>query len=113
VRQGRLLVRVLVHEHDLVAGVVQVLHVLRLGAHARELLTGPERAVDDGTAVEPLQLRADERAALARLDVLELDDAPDAAVELDVHAVLELIGVDGLGHGAQATPPSRGLCGSP
>jgi hypothetical protein len=30
--------------------------------------------------------------------VLELDDAPDAAVELDVHAVLELIRVDGLRH---------------
>src|SRR6266516_713433 len=31
-------------------------------------------------------------------DVLELDDSPERAVELDVHSVLELIGVDGLGH---------------
>ena len=50
-----------------------------------------------------LQLRAHERAALAGLDVLELDDAPDVAVELDVHPVLELVRVDGLGHGAQAS----------
>src|SRR6202022_2265362 len=31
-------------------------------------------------------------------DVLELDDAPDAAVDLDVHSVLELVRVDVLGH---------------
>ena len=49
--------------------------------------------------VEPLQLRAHERAALARLDVLELDDAPGLALELDVHAVAELVGGDDLGHG--------------
>ena len=100
-RQRRLLVRVLVHEDDLVAGVIEVLHVLRLRAHTRELLAGPERAVDDRAAVEPLQLRADERTAFARLDVLELDDAPDAAVELDVHPVLELVRVDLLCHGSE------------
>jgi hypothetical protein len=33
--------------------------------------------------------------------VLKLDDAPVRAVELDVHPVLELIRVDGLGHGAE------------
>jgi hypothetical protein len=30
--------------------------------------------------------------------VLELDDAPDGAVDLDVHPVPELVRVDGLGH---------------
>jgi hypothetical protein len=37
--------------------------------------------------------------ALARLHVLELDDPPDRAVQLDVHPVLELVGADDLGHG--------------
>jgi hypothetical protein len=32
--------------------------------------------------------------------VLELDDAPDVAVDLDVHAVAELVRGDDLGHGA-------------
>jgi hypothetical protein len=40
-----------------------------------------------------------ERAALAGLHVLELDDPPRLAVELDVHAVAELIGGD-RSHGA-------------
>ena len=87
-------------KYDVVAVVVEVLDVLHLGVHARELLAGAERLVDDGARLEALQLRADERAALARLHVLELDDPPDLAVELDVHAVLELVRVDRLGHGA-------------
>ena len=72
---------------------------------ARELLPRAERLLDDGSAVEPFELRADERAALARLDVLELDDAPDVSVELDVHSVLELVRVDGLGHWERPKAP--------
>ena len=97
-RHRELVVRVGVHEDDLVAGVVEVLHLLDLGAHPRELLTGAEGLFDDGAAVQVAQLRADKCAALAGLDVLELDDAPDGAVHLDVHPVLELVRVDGLGH---------------
>jgi hypothetical protein len=33
--------------------------------------------------------------------VLELDDAPDLTVEPDVHAVLELVRGNRLGHGAE------------
>jgi hypothetical protein len=33
--------------------------------------------------------------------VLELDDAPHAAVELDVHPVLELVGRNGVRHGGE------------
>src|SRR5262249_42121017 len=66
--------------------------------YARELLAGAEGAVDDGAAREALHPRADEGAALPRLHVLELDDAPDVTVDLDVHAVLELVRVDLLGH---------------
>jgi len=98
VRQRRLLERVLVHEDDLVTGVVEVLHVLCLGAHARELLAGTKRLLDDGATGQRLQLRPHERTALAGLDVLELDDAPDIALQLDVHSVLKLVRVDGLGH---------------
>src|SRR5205823_11237435 len=94
-RQRHLLVGLLVHEDDLVAGVVEVLHALRLRAHALELLAGAERPLDDGARVERLQPRAHERAALAGLDVLELDDAPGLPVERDVHAVAELVRGDG------------------
>src|SRR5918994_7673448 len=99
VRQRELLVRPLVHEDDLISGVVEVLHVLDLGEDARELLTCTERLVDHGAGVDALHLGAHERAALARLHVLELDDAPHRALELDVHAVLELVRADDVGHG--------------
>ena len=83
------------------AVVIQVLHVLRLRVHARELLARAERAVDDGAGAEALQLRAHERSALARFHVLEVDDAPRLAIELDVHAVLELIRADRVRHGGR------------
>src|SRR5207247_4226888 len=76
----------------------EVLHVLDLGVHARELLARPERAVDDCARIEILDARPHERAALAGFHVLELDDPPDAAVELDVHPVAELVRADDLRH---------------
>src|SRR5205085_3847442 len=64
----------------------------------RELLARAERAVDDGARIEVLYPRPHERTALAGLDVLELDDPPDAAVEPDVHSVAKLVGADDLRH---------------
>ena len=93
-----LLERLLVHEVRLGAVVVEELDVLHLGVDARELLAGAERLVDDRSAIEILELRPHERAALARLHVLELDDAPHRALELDVHPVPELVGVDDVCH---------------
>ena len=101
-RQPELVVRLLVHEVRLGAVVVQELDVLDLRVHAGELLARAERAVDDGAGLERLQLRAHERTSLAGLHVLELDDAPDGAVDLDVHPVAELVRGDGLGHDARA-----------
>jgi hypothetical protein len=66
---------------------------------AGELLAGAEGLVDDGARADVLHLRAHEGSALAGLHVLELDDAPDVAVDLDVHAVAELVRRDDLGHG--------------
>ena len=73
---------------------VEELHLARLGAHRAELLAGAEGAVDHGAVGRAPQLRAHERPALAGLDVLELDDLEDDAVDVDVVAVLELVGVD-------------------
>jgi hypothetical protein len=73
---------------------VEELHLARLGAHGAELLAGAEGLVDDVAVRGPAQLRAHERPALAGLDVLELDDLEDRAVDLDVVAVLELVGAD-------------------
>src|SRR5918999_2000764 len=91
-RQGELVVALRVHEVRVRAVGVEELHAPRLGADRAELLAGPEGAVDHGAVLDPLELCADERAALARLHVLELEDAEDGAVDLDVHAVLELVG---------------------
>ena len=65
-----------------------------------ELLARAKRPVDDGAVRDALQLRAHEGATLARLDVLELDELEDGAVDLDVHAVLELVGAD---HGRKSS----------
>ena len=65
-----------------------------LGAHGAELLAGAEGLVDHVAVVGAAQLGAHERPALAGLDVLELEDLEDGAVDLDVVAVLELVGAD-------------------
>ena len=64
-RDGELLVRLRIHEVDVGAVVVEELDVLRLGVHARELLTRAKRAVDDRPRVQALQLRAERRGAAA------------------------------------------------
>jgi len=54
--------------------LVQELHVLLVVLDQFHLLAGPERVVDDLAEPHVLELRAYERAALAGLDVLEVDD---------------------------------------
>ena len=93
----RLVVGLRVHEHVVVAVVVQVLHVLALDDRLLDLDPGVERLVDHGAGPHVADLRADERAALARLDVLELDDLEQVVVELERDAVLQVVHGD-LGH---------------
>ncbi len=106
VRQRHLLVVLDAHEDVVGAVVVQVLHVLGRRLHARHRLACAERALDDLAGVDRLELRAHERAALAGLHVLELDDAPGDPVDPDMHAVLELVGADRLGHRSLVDPLS-------
>src|SRR5215468_4838949 len=84
-----LVVRVQIHE--VVALVlVEVLHPLLVEVDQLHLLAGAERVVDHPAEPHVLELGANERAPLARLDVLEVDDAVRLAVELDLEASLEL-----------------------
>jgi hypothetical protein len=76
------------------AVLVEELHLARLGADGPELLAGAERLVDRSAVGRALELGAHERRALARLDVLEVDDLVDRALDVDVGAVLELVGAD-------------------
>src|SRR5713101_4814621 len=79
--------------HEVIAVVpVEVLHVLVLEIDQLHFLTGPERVVDDASLPHVLELGAHEGAALARLDVLEVDDGIRMTVELDLQSLLELRG---------------------
>jgi hypothetical protein len=71
---------------------VQELHLPRLRSHRAKLLAGPEGPVDHVAVRRAPQLGAHECAALARLDVLEVRDLEDRAVDVDVIADLELVG---------------------
>src|SRR4029077_11351152 len=91
-----------VHEVRVLTIGVEELHPAHLGADRAELLAGPEGLVDDVAVRGAAQLGADEGGTLAGVDVLELEDLVDDAVDLDVIAVLELIGAD---HRPQGYPP--------
>ena len=89
--------------------MVQELHVALVDRGPLDLLTGAEGAVDDGAGADVPQGRAHERTALAGLHVLEVDDLEQALVEIEGHAVLEVVGGDagpwrfaGVGHVDQA-----------
>ena len=57
--------------------------------------TPVERAVDDSAVLEVAQLAAHERATLAGLDMLELDDLVEPVVELEGDTGLQVVGGDG------------------
>ena len=81
-----------VHEDEVVAVAVQVLEVAAVDGREVDLGAGVEGAVDDLAAQHVLHLGAHERAALAGLHVLELDDVPELSVEVQHAAVLDVIG---------------------
>ena len=56
----------------------------------------PERPLDHRLGADVAQLGADEGAALAGLDVLELDDREQPLGQVEGHAVAEVVG--GKGH---------------
>jgi hypothetical protein len=70
---------------------VEELHPPDLRPHRAELLAGPKRAIDDRAIARPPQLGAHERAPLAGLHVLELNDLEDRSVHIDVISVAKLI----------------------
>ena len=65
----------------------------RLSTLARlDLGAGVERLVDDLAGQDGLELGAHEGGALAGLDVLELHDGPELALDVEDHAVLQVVG---------------------
>ena len=90
-----LVVRRVVHEDEVAAVAVQVLHVALVDDRLLDLLRGAKRAVDHRARARVLQSRADERAALAGLDVLEVDHGEQALGKVEGHAVLQVVGGDG------------------
>src|SRR6266849_4102912 len=92
-RQRDLIVRLRVHEVVTLV-LVQILHVLLVEVDELHLLARAERVVDDPPLPHVLELGAHEGAALARLDVLEVDDGVGLPVVLDLETLLEF----GRGH---------------
>ena len=96
-REGDLVVGAEVHEHEVLTVGVQVLVVGAVDDLGLDLRASVERAVDDLAGHDVLHLGANERAALAWLDVLEVDDRPQLAVHVENDAVLDVSG--GVRHG--------------
>ena len=75
--------------------MVQVLHLALVDHGLLDLLAGPERLVERGAGADVAERGAHEGAALARLDVLELDHLVEALRQVEAHAVLQVVGGDG------------------
>src|SRR3954453_7807477 len=81
-----------VHEDVRRAVVVEVLHRPLVDVGDLDLHVRVERLVHRLPGLDVLQLRAHDRTALAGLVVLEPDDGPQLSVEVENHAVLEVVG---------------------
>ena len=90
-RDLELLVGAGVHEDVGGAVVVEVLHRPLVDVGHLDLDVGVEGLVDGLARLDVLQLRAHDRPALAGLVVLEPDDLPELAVEVEHHAVLQVV----------------------
>src|SRR5262245_27422718 len=84
-----LIVCVEVHEVEALV-LVEVLHALLFEVDELDFFAGTKRVVDDSTEPHVLELGPHEGAALAGLDVLEVDDRVRRPVELNLEALLEL-----------------------
>src|SRR4029079_95503 len=72
--------------------LVEVLHRALVDVARLDLGAGVERLVDDLAGEDGLELGAHERGALAGLHVLELDDGPELSLDVEHHAVLQVVG---------------------
>src|SRR5436309_15314689 len=86
-----LVVCAVVHEDVLRAVAVEILHLALVDDGLLELLVGAVGALEDGAGANVLDLGADERPALARLDMLELDDDEQPVGQVEAHAVLQIV----------------------
>src|SRR5262245_16975601 len=93
-RDVQLVVGLVVHEDVVVAFAVEELHLALVDDRERHLLVGSERPVDDCAGAVVLQRRAYERAALTRLDVLEVDDGHQTFGQIERPAALQVVGRD-------------------
>ncbi len=86
-----------VHEDEAAVILIKELLVLLLKPHLFDLVFGPEAFVQLPAIAQVLELDLGEGAALARLDMVDLDRGPEAPVMLQHVAGADFIAVD-LGH---------------
>jgi hypothetical protein len=79
------------------AVAVEELHVLLVDDGLLDPLVGAEGLVDHPAGADVAQRGAHEGGALARLDVLEVDDLEQALGQVEGHALLQVVGGGG-GH---------------
>src|SRR5581483_9582103 len=92
--EDELVVRVAVHEVELVAVAVEELDRAMLELGPRPAFAGLERPLDDRALLHVPELDPDLGRTTAHLDVVVVEDLPEVAVELDDDALPQLAGGD-------------------
>ena len=81
-----------VHEHELVAFVIQELHVAGFEVRAIDLFAGTEGVVQHAAVEDVTQLGTYHSSAFAGLEVLEFDDFEGSPVDFDFKPLAEIRG---------------------
>ena len=89
-REGNLLVVVLVHEVETFLIGIEELVATMLDVDGLDLGTGGEGILEDAAVLQVAELGLDESGTLARLDMLEPYDGARLTVEIQIESVLEI-----------------------
>src|SRR5690606_37872700 len=90
-REGELVVRGRIHKHVFVAAGIEVLHLTGLDVSPLDALTGAECPFLYLARADVLQFRTYRSSTLARFDVEEFDDGPDAVLQLDGESRTQIV----------------------
>jgi len=73
---------------------IQKLHLQPFDERWLDAFTGPERLFERTPRFQIAKSGSDERAPLSGLNVLEFDDCVNIAVQVKVHAILKIAGIN-------------------
>ena len=87
----KLIVGNIVHKYPVISVAVEILHVPAINICRLNLHTRVECAIHNLAREHVLELASHKGATFSRLDMLEINDSPQLAIDIEHHTVLKVV----------------------